>query len=112
MAGPADCAAAGPGMTKMPEPMIAPIPMHNNCQRPSTGRNPVPSRSGGRCPAGTESLNSFWRQSSWMQGPLLSDEPVDILREQVERHRALAHGDGMEGTNIEAAPEGRLGLVS
>src|ERR1700689_4231624 len=40
IAGPANCAAAGPGMTNMPDPMMAPMPMHKSCQRPSTGRNP------------------------------------------------------------------------
>src|SRR6202046_2624556 len=37
IAGPANWAAAGPGMTKMPDPMIAPIPMPRSCQRPRTG---------------------------------------------------------------------------
>ena len=39
MAGPANWAAAGPGTTKMPEPMMAPTPSANNCGLLSTRAN-------------------------------------------------------------------------
>jgi hypothetical protein len=95
IAGPANCAAAGPGMTNMPDPMMAPMPMHKSCQRPSTGRNPD-------TPAG--SISSVKGRVPWMLGRLEGDSRGVTVNRCRVCLRADGPGSTLTGGRCAASP--------